>query len=167
MKNFLKGFNWKNFFQRTALFFLVFLVIRVLVDWFEGSFSFNNLSLIDFIRYLILGLILGLLDSDTWSKTKSIGTKEEPLQFRNFRSALFHYIGLAFFIALLCGVIFAALLALVWGISRITGAEVKGSFTEAWRTYLLIIVVIGICFSVYDAVRNYLRVKRLKKTGNE
>ena len=167
MKNFLKGFNWKNFFQRTALFFLVFLVIRILVDWFEGNLSFNNLSPLDFIRYLILGLILGLLDSDTWSKTKSMGTKEEPLQFRSFRSALFHYITLAFFIALLCGVIFAALLGLVWGISRITGAEVKGSFTEAWRTYLLIIVVIGVCFSLYDAVRNYMRIKRLKKTGND
>ncbi len=167
MKNFLNGFNWKNFFQRTALFFLVFLVIRILVDWFEGNLSFNNLSPLDFIRYLILGLILGLLDSDTWSKTKSMGTKDEPLQFRSFRSALFHYITLAFFIALLCGVIFAALLGLVWGISRITGAEVKGSFTEAWRTYLLIIVVIGVCFSLYDAVRNYMRIKRLKKTGND
>ena len=167
MKNFLNGFNWKNFFQRTALFFLVFLVIRILVDWFEGNLSFNNLSPLDFIRYLILGLILGLLDSDTWSKTKSMGTKEEPLQFRSFHSALFHYIGQAFFIAVMCGVIFAALLGLVWGISRITGAEVKGSFTEAWRTYLLIIVVIGVCFSLYDAVRNYMRVKRLKKTGNE
>lgn len=167
MKNFLNGFNWKNFFQRTALFFLVFLVIRILVDWFEGNFSFNNLSIIDFVRYLILGVILGLLDSDTWSKTKNMGTKEEPLQFRNFRSALFHYIGLAFFIALLCGVIFAALLTLVWGISRVTGAEVKGSFTEAWKTYLLIIAVIGICFSVYDAARNYMRVKRLKKTTRD
>jgi hypothetical protein len=167
MKNFLNGFNWKNFFQRTALFFLVFLVIRILVDWFEGNFSFSNLSQLDFLRYLILGLILGLLDSDTWSKTKSMGTKEEPLQFRNFRSALFHYIGLAFFIALLCGVIFAALLTLVWGISRVTGAEVKGSFTEAWKTYLLIIAVIGICFSLYDAARNYLRLKRLKKTTRD
>jgi hypothetical protein len=96
-----------------------------------------------------------------------MGTKEEPLQFRNFRSALFHYIGLAFFIALLCGVIFAALLTLVWGISRVTGAEVKGSFTEAWKTYLLIIAVIGICFSLYDAARNYLRLKRLKKTTRD
>jgi hypothetical protein len=167
MKNFLNGFNWKNFLQRTALFFLVFVVIRILVDWFEGNFSFNNISQQDFIRYLILGLILGLLDSDTWSKTKGMGTKEEPLQFRNFRAALFHYIGLAFFIALLCGVIFAALLLLVWGISRITGAEVKGSFTEAWKTYLLIIAVIGICFSLYDAIRNYMRLKRLKTTGKD
>ncbi len=166
MKNFLKGFNWRNFFQRTVLFFLVFLLIRVLVDWFEGKFSFNNISQQDLIRYLILGLILGLLDSDTWIKTKGMGTKEEPLQFRNFKSALFHYIGLAFFIALLCGVIFAALLLLVWGISRISGAEVKGSFTEAWKTYLLIITVIGICFSVYDAIRNYLRLKQLKKSGS-
>ena len=129
----------------------MFLVIRVLVDWFEGNFSFNNISQQDFIRYLVLGLILGLLDSDTWSNKKSMGTKEEPLQFRNFRSALFHYIGLAFFIALLCGVIFTALISIVWGISRMTGAEVKGSFTEAWKTYLLIIAVIGICFSLYDA----------------
>ncbi len=167
MKNFLNGFNWKNFFQRTALFFLVFLVIRVLVDWLDGNLSLANISQQDFIRYLILGLILGLLDSDTWSKTKSLGTKEEPLQFRNFRSALFHYAGLAFFIALLCAVIFAVLLSLVWGISRITGAEVKGSVTEAWKTYLLIIVTIGICFSLYDAIRNYMRLKRLKKSDNE
>jgi hypothetical protein len=167
MKNFLNGFNWKNFLQRTVLFFLVFMLIRILVDWFEGNFSFNNISQQDFIRYLILGLILGLLDSDTWSKTKGMGTKEEPLKFRNFRSALFHYIGLAFFIALLCGVIFAALLLLVWGISRITGAEVKGSFAEAWKTYLLIIAVIGICFSLYDAIRNYMRLKRLKATGKD
>jgi hypothetical protein len=44
MKNFLNGFNWKNFFQRTVLFFLVFLVIRILVDWFVGNFSFSNIS---------------------------------------------------------------------------------------------------------------------------
>lgn len=160
MKSLFQKFNWKNFAQRTFLFFLVFLIIRFLVDWVEGDISIGRIFRQSFLRYFIFAMILGLLDSDTWFKQNSDGNqKKEPLKFKSFRSALFHYTGVAFFISLLCGIILIVISLFRWLIAKFTGAAAIGFFPE-WKKYLLVIAVIGICFALYDAYRNYRNNKK-------
>ncbi len=160
MKSLLKKFNWKNFTQRTLLFFLVFLIIRFLVDWIEGDVSISRIFRLSFLRYFIFAMILGLLDSDTWFKHNSDGShKNEIPQFTNFRSAFFHYTGVAFFISLLCGAILIAIIFFRWLIAKFAGTGGVSFFPE-WKKYLLVIAVIGICFALYDAYRNYRNSKK-------
>ena len=162
MRNLLHSFNWKNFLQRTVLFFLVFLIIRFLVDWIEDDLSLNRVLQQSVIRYLIFGMILGLLDSDTWFRKETDTKTEELLQFKSVRAAFFHYAGVAFFISLLCGVILVLINLIRWLIGKISGAANNELFPD-WNKYLLVIAVIGICFAAYDAIRNYLKQKRKKE----
>ncbi len=166
MKRLIKTFNWKNFLQRTVLFFLVFLVIRFLVDWVEADISLNRIIHQSLVRYLIFAMILGLLDSDTWFRKKEGDLKkEEPIQFANFRAALFHYAGVAFFISLLCGAILILINIIRWGIGAITNSVNNQLFPD-WSKYLLVIAVIGICFAGYDAFRNYNRLRKKENENN-
>lgn len=161
MRNLLHSFNWKNFLQRTVLFFLVFLIIRFLVDWIEDDLSLNRVLQQSVIRYLIFGMILGLLDSDTWYRKEADAKTEELQQFKTTRAAFFHYVGVAFFISLLCGVILVLINLIRWMIGKMSGAANNELFPD-WNKYLLVIAVIGICFAAYDAIRNYLKQKRKK-----
>ena len=162
MRNLLHSFNWKNFLQRTVLFFLVFLIIRFLVDWIENDLSLNRVLQQSVIRYLIFGMILGLLDSDTWYRKETDSKTAELQQFKSTRAALFHYVGVAFFISLLCGVILVLINLIRWLIGKMSGATNNELFPD-WNKYLLVIAVIGICFAAYDAIRNYLRQRRKKE----
>lgn len=162
MRNLLHSFNWKNFLQRTVLFFLVFLIIRFLVDWIENDLSLNRVLQQSVIRYLIFGMILGLLDSDTWYRKETDSKTEELQQFKSTRAAFFHYVGVAFFISLLCGVILVLINLIRWLIGKMSGATNNELFPD-WNKYLLVIAVIGICFAAYDAIRNYLKQKRKKE----
>ena len=162
MRNLLHSFNWKNFLQRTVLFFLVFLIIRFLVDWIEDDLSLNRVLQQSVIRYLIFGMILGLLDSDTWYRKETDSKTEELQQFKSTRAAFFHYVGVAFFISLLCGVILVLINLIRWLIGKMSGATNNELFPD-WNKYLLVIAVIGICFAAYDAIRNYLKQKRKKE----
>ena len=162
MRNLLHSFNWKNFLQRTVLFFLVFLIIRFLVDWIENDLSLNRVLQQSVIRYLIFGMILGLLDSDTWYRKETDSKTEELQQFKSSRAAFFHYVGVAFFISLLCGVILVLINLIRWLIGKMSGATNNELFPD-WNKYLLVIAVIGICFAAYDAIRNYLKQKRKKE----
>jgi hypothetical protein len=161
MRNLLHSFNWKNFLQRTVLFFLVFLIIRFLVDWIENDLSLNRVLQQSVIRYLIFGMILGLLDSDTWHQKETDAKNEELPQFKSVKTAFFHYAGVAFFISILCGAILLLINIIRWIIGKISGAANNELFPD-WHKYLLVIAVIGICFAVYDALRNYMRLKRKK-----
>ncbi len=161
MRKLLDNFNWRNFLQRTVLFFLVFLVIRFLVDWIENDLSLNRVLQQSVIRYLIFGMILGLLDSDTWYRKEADSKTEELLQFKSPKAAIFHYAGVAFFISLLCGVILVLINIIRWLIGKVSGATNNELFPD-WNKYLLVIVVIGICFAAYDAIRNYMRLRRKK-----
>ena len=166
MKRLFTTFNWKNFLQRTVLFFLVFIIIRFLVDWVENDISLNRIIQQSLIRYLIFAMILGLLDSDTWfNKKTNESKKDEPILFANFRAAFFHYAGVAFFIALLCGVILVIINLIRWGIGTFTGSKNNQLFPD-WNKYLLVIAVIGICFAAYDAFRNYNRMKKKDSSNN-
>lgn len=151
-----------NFLQRTVLFFLVFLIIRFLVDWIENDLSLNRVLQQSVIRYLIFGMILGLLDSDTWYRKETDSKTEELQQFKSTRAAFFHYVGVAFFISVLCGVILVVINLIRWLIGIISGAANNELFPD-WNKYLLVIAVIGICFAAYDAIRNYLKQKRKKE----
>lgn len=164
MRNLLHSFNWKNFLQRTVLFFLVFLIIRFLVDWIENDLSLNRVLQQSAIRYLIFGMILGLLDSDTWFRKVDETKTEELPQFKSAKTAFFHYAGVAFFISLLCGAILLIINLIRWLIGKLSGAANNELFPD-WHKYLLVIAVIGICFAAYDAIRNYLKQKRKKQSS--
>jgi hypothetical protein len=160
MKQLLKRLNWKNFLQRTLLFFFVFLIIRILVDVAERDLSLNRILEQSVIRYFIFAMVLGMLDSETWlSKKSEEGQEPPPLQFPNFTASFLHYAGVAFFISVLCGIILTFFFIVRWIISRIGDAE-PVTFFPNWGIYLMVISIIGICFACYDAWRNYRRKKK-------
>jgi hypothetical protein len=160
MKELLQRLNWKNFIQRTLLFFFVFVVIRLLVDAVEGSLSLHRILQQSIIRYFIFAMVLGLLDSETWFGNKSVNSGEQaPLTFKNFKTALFHYASLAFFMSVLCGVILTFFFFIRWAVSRL-GDDKPVSFFPHLGTYILVISVIGICFAGYDAWRNYRKIQK-------
>jgi len=160
MKNLFKTFNWKNFLQRTALFLIVFIIIRLLVDKMENDVSLSRIIRLSFIRYLLFAMIIGLLDSETWiTQNKEDQKKEEPLHFKSLRSALFHYSGVAFFIALLCAVVISIISLLRW-VFIYYSSDKKAEIIPDWDKFLLVSAAIGICFAAYEAFRNYLRLKK-------
>jgi hypothetical protein len=157
MKQLLQRLNWKNFLQRTLLFFFVFLIIRIIVDAVEGNLSLHRILQQSMIRYFIFAMVLGLLDSETWfGKKAEDGQQQPPLEFPGFASAFIHYAGVAFFMSLLCGVILVR-----WVVSKMSD-DVPVSFFPNWGIYLLVITVIGICFAGYDAYRNHRRRKKIQ-----
>lgn len=163
MKQLLQRLNWKNFLQRTLLFFLVFLIIRFLVDAVEGSFSMNRILQQSIIRYFIFAMVLGLLDSETWfGKKNESGKEQAPLAFKNFTAAFLHYASLAFFMSLLCGFILTFFFLIRWLVSKMSD-EKPVSFFPNLGIYILVIAVIGVCFAAYDAWRNYRLTKKGKK----
>lgn len=162
MKQLLHRLNWKNFLQRTLLFFLVFLIIRILVDAVEGNFSMNRILQQSIIRYSIFAMVLGLLDSETWfGKKTETGKEQAPIDFPNTTAALLHYASLAFFMSLLCGVILTFFFLIRWVVSKMSD-EQPVSFFPNLSIYILVIAVIGVCFAGYDAWRNYHRNKKDK-----
>lgn len=161
MKELLQRLNWKNFLQRTLLFFFVFLIIRIIVDAVEGNFSMHRILQQSIIRYFIFAMVLGLLDSETWFGKKDENGQQQPvLEFPNFTSALIHYAGVAFFMSILCGVILTFFFLVRWIVSRLSDDD-PVSFFPNWGIYLLVITVIGVCFAGYDAYRNNRRRKKM------
>lgn len=162
MKQLLQRLNWKNLLQRTLLFFFVFLIIRMIVDAVEGSFSMHRIWQQSIIRYFIFALVLGLLDSETWFGKKSEqGQEQPPLQFPNLTAAFLHYASVAFFMSLLCGFILTFFFLIRWVVSKISDDQPVSFFPNV-GIYLLVIAVIGICFAGYDAWRNYRHNKKIK-----
>lgn len=142
---------------------MVFIIIRLLVDALENDVSLSRIIRLSFIRYLLFAMIIGLLDTETWVTKKSDGLKkEEAIRFKSFRSALFHYTGVGFFIALLCAVIISIISLLRWAFLYFTG-EKKAAIIPEWDKFLLVSAAIGFCFAVYEASRNYIRLR--KKAG--
>ena len=160
MKRFLNHFNWRNFLQRTALFLFVFILIRLLVDWVEGDVSLLRILRLSLVRYLSFAMVFGLLDSETWYSSRNKKDKEEqPTEFANFSAAFFHYTGVALIISLLCGLIFSFFFFIQWLINYFTGKPNADLFPN-WPVYLLVILVIGISFAGFDAIRNYRLLKK-------
>ncbi len=156
----LSTFNWKNFLQRTAMFFTVFIIIRLLVDIFERDVSFSRILNQSLIRYILFAMVLGLLDTETWISKKASNEKENPVIFKSTSAAVFHYAGVAFFISLLCALIITIISLLRWLINLAAGKKGIELFPEIGK-FLLVCAAIGICFACYDAFRNYR--KRQKK----
>jgi hypothetical protein len=156
---YLSSFNWKNFLQRTVLFFAVFVIIRLLVDVFENNISFARLLNQSLIRYLLFAMVLGLLDSETWRNKQTGNEKEEAVSFKNTSAAIFHYAGVAFFISLLCAVIITIISLLRWLINLAVSEKRVEMFPEFGK-FLLVSAAIGICFACYDAFRNYRKLQK-------
>ncbi len=163
MKQLLKRLNWKNFLQRTLLFFFVFLIIRILVDIVEKDFSFNRLIQQSIIRYFIFAMVLGMLDSETWVNKKVNDANEKTQKFKSAGIAIMHYSAVAFFISILCGIILTVFFAVRFIINSL-GNNKPIAFFPDWNVYLMVIAIIGICFAFYDAYRNYLIIKKERKS---
>lgn len=160
MKNLIQSFNWKNFLQRTALFFAVFVIIRLLVDVMEHDVSLLRILRLSSVRYMLFAMIIGLLDSETWQTKAGTGiTTDEPIQFKSFRSGLFHYSGVAFFIALLCAAIISFISLIRWLIVVLSSNQ-RPSIIPEWDKFLMVSAAIGICFAAYEAIRNWFRLKK-------
>jgi hypothetical protein len=161
MKQLLQRLNWKNFLQRTLLFFFVFLIIRILVDVVERDFSFSRILQQSMVRYFIFAMVLGLLDTETWKlKNTSSGKEQATLQFNNKTQAFLHYASVAFFMSVLCGLILTFFFLIRWLISRFSDGNPVSFFPDT-GIYLLVIAVIGVCFACYDAYRNYRSKKKM------
>lgn len=156
---FLTSINWKNFLQRTAVFFAVFIIIRLLVDVFERDVSFSRILNQSVLRYILFAMVLGLLDSETWTGKKAGDEKEAPVLFKSTSAALFHYTGVAFFISLLCALIITIISLLRWLINLVAGKKGVELFPEIGK-FLLVCAAIGICFACYDAFRNYRKLRK-------
>ncbi|HMO32476.1 MAG TPA: hypothetical protein PKE63_04125 [Lacibacter sp.] len=157
---FLHQFNWKNFLQRTVLFLAIFIIIRLLVDWMEEQdASLLRILRLSLVRYLSFAMVFGLLDSDTWKKPGSTPESEAPTVFKSTAAAFFHYTGVAIIIALLCGLILLVFFLVQWGMNYAAGKTHVAVFPN-WQIYLLVIAIIGACFALYDAFRNYRRLQK-------
>jgi L-asparagine transporter-like permease len=156
------SFNWKNFLQRTALFFAVFLVIRLLVDVVERDVSFTRILNQSLIRYLLFAMVLGLLDSETWFSKKDAEEKDKLTEFKSSGAAFFHYTGVAFFISVVCTIIITVFSFIRWLIILFGGNKKTEVFPEFGKL-ALVCAAIGICFAAFDAFRNWY--KRRKKAN--
>ena len=161
MKQLLKRLNWKNFLQRTLLFFFVFLIIRILVDVVEKDFYFNRIIQQSIIRYFIFAMVLSMLDSETWLNKKGDDANKKSQEFKSVAAAILHYTGVAFFISILCGIILTVFFAVRFIINSL-GNNKPIAFFPDWNVYLMVIAIIGICLACYDAFRNYRSFKKSK-----
>jgi branched-subunit amino acid transport protein len=152
--------NWKNFLQRTLLFLFLFVFIRYMVDVFEDEQpSLLRILRISLVRYLVFAMILGLLDSDTWQKAQTASENQEPLRFGSFFKAFLHYGGVAVIVALVCGAILLVFFLIQWAVNYATG-KIDAAFFPNWQIYLLVIVIIGACFALFDAFQNFRRLQK-------
>lgn len=157
MKLQLQHFNWKNFLQRTALSGLLFLVIRIAMDKNEQSYHFIVLLKAHLPVALLMGAIFGLIHQKTWSKEEE---EKEPEQFKNTTQAVLFYISFAFFIALIFLVITAVLTGIVWLLLKISGNSIQGSLWNELGNYILIVIIISVAFSIFEAIRNLRRLRK-------
>ncbi|HEX4958290.1 MAG TPA: hypothetical protein VFV46_08945 [Lacibacter sp.] len=161
MKKLFNRFNWRNFIQRTVLFLLVFIIIRLIVDWIEGDVSLLRVLRLSLIRYVTFALVLGLLDSENWRSSTQITEKEKLPQFKSTSEAFLYYAGVAFFISLLCGIIFLVFFTIQWLVNYLSGKSTT-SFLPNWPLYIMVIVVLGISFAGFEAFRNYRNSRKEK-----
>lgn len=161
MKKLITHINWRNFLQRTVLFLLLFIIIRLIVDWVEGDASLFRILRLSLMRYLTFAMVLGFLDSETWFFAKEKKEEEKVTKFTSTSSALFHYAGVAFFISLLCGFIFFIFFLIQWLVNYFTGKTSAALFPD-WPLYLLVIGVLGIAFAGFEALRNYRNSKKIR-----
>lgn len=162
MKKLFTRFNWRNFAQRTVLFLFVFIIIRLIVDWIEGDVSVLRVLRLSLLRYVTFAVVLGLLDSENWHSSTQTAEKENLPQFKSTASAFLHYAGVAFFISLLCGIIFLVFFVIQWLVNNMSGKTNTPLFPN-WPLYILVIVVLGISFAAFEAFRNYRRSRREKR----
>lgn len=154
--------NWKNFAQRTLLFLFLFVFIRYMVDVFEDAQpNLLRILRLSLVRYLVFAMILGLLDSDTWKNPKTEAETQEPLRFGSWYKAFLHYGGVALVVALVCGAILLVFFLIQWAVNYASGKTQVAVFPNG-KIYLLVITTIGICFALFDALRNYRRLQKRK-----
>ncbi|MFY7840229.1 MAG: hypothetical protein ACOVP7_08125 [Lacibacter sp.] len=157
----LKNFNWKNFLRRTALFFLFINAVHLVYELFTGNYALSNILLTNLYGKLLTAIVFGLVDGKTWRKLQPEEKGEaEPQTFDSVAAAVKFYLWFAVFIALICILFIAGLMGLTYLILILAGSELSGKLPELIKPTLLLILIISVTFTIYDAVRNYYRLKK-------
>lgn len=158
----IRYFGWKNFLQRTVMFFIMFVCVKLFIDMIDNSFTLANFFSLEWLKYLGYSLILGLADTYTWRpRTEEESWEEEPIQHKSIWEALRYYGGVAFFVFVISLLISAviggiAILILKFGLGK--------SFDEPlpWAKLLITLASIAILFAVFDAIKNLIKLRRRK-----
>ncbi|RXK58287.1 hypothetical protein ESA94_16705 [Lacibacter luteus] len=157
----LKNFNWKNFLRRTVLFFLFINAVHLLYELFSGNYALRTILLTNLYGKLLTAIVFGFVDGKTWNKPQPEEKIEsEPKAFDSIAAAVKFYVWFAVFIALICTLFVAVLMGLTYVILLLIRSELSGRLSEIIQPTLVLILIISITFTIYDAVRNYYRLKK-------
>ncbi len=159
----LQQFNTSHFLQRVILFFVFLMGIHLIYEVINGNPSLIQILRTTHYRNLITSIIFGLFDSRTWDRSKQ--EEKAPKRFNSTKEALKFYVLFAFFIAAICLLFSVILGALVLLALWIFGIKPDGSIAGSLKTIGLMIGIISIVLTLYDAIRNYIRLRK-KEQGS-
>ncbi len=166
MKKPLKHFNWKHFLKRTVLFFLFVYAVQLLYELFSGNYAWLKILQTNLYGKLLTALAFGFADGKTWKKQDPEAKDEsEPQQFDSVAAAVKFYFWFAVFIALICIVFVAGLMGLTYLVLYLLGSKIQGTLAEIVKPTLALILIISIMLTFYDAIRNYIRLRK-KEQGS-
>lgn len=165
MKKILVHFNWKNFLRRTVLFFLFIVGVHLIYELFRNNTTILQAIRINIYGKLIPAVIFGLIDSKTWNRRTNEEASSEPQIFHSLFDAFKFYFWFAFFIALICALFMLVIGCIALVVIWISGTNINGNFSESIIPTLLLIGIISIGFTLYNAFQNYLLLKKKEKSS--
>lgn len=145
------------------LFFVFLMGIHFIYEVINGMPSFVKILQTNIYGKIGTSIIFGLFDSRTWDRSKQV--EKAPQRFNSTREALKFYVLFAFFIAAICLLFSVILGALVLLVLWIFGIKAEGSIAGSLKTIGLTIGIISIVLTLYDAIRNYIRLRK-KEQGS-
>lgn len=163
MKKRLQQFNTSHFLQRVILFFIFLMGIHLIYEVFNGNPSVVKILRTNLYGKIITSVIFGLFDSRTWDRSKH--EEKAPQRFTTLKDALRFYVLFAFFIAAICLLFSVILGALVLLALWIFGIKAEGSIGSSLKTIGLMIGIISIVLTLYDATRNYLQLRKKEQSS--
>ncbi len=159
----LQQFNTGHFLQRVILFFVFLMGIHLIYEVINGTPSLINILRTNLYGKLITSVCFGLFDNRTWDRSKQ--EEKAPQRFNSVKEALKFYVLFAFFIAAICLLFSVILGVLVLLVLWIFGIKAEGSIGGSLKTIGLMIGIISIVLTLYDAIRNYIRLRK-KEQGS-
>ena len=163
MKKRIQQFNTYHFLERVILFFVFLMGIHLIYEAINGTPSLLKILRTNLYGKIITSVIFGLFDSRTWDRTKQ--EEKAPQHFTTLKDAFKFYVLFAFFIAAICLLFSVILGGLVLLILWMLGIKAEGSIGSSLKTIGLMIGIIRIVLTLYDVLRNYLRLQK-KQQGS-
>lgn len=163
MKKRIQQFNTSHFLQRVILFFVFLMAIHFIYEVINGKPSLIKIMQANLYGKLITSILFGIFDSRTWDRSKQ--ETKVPQRFSSTKAALKFYVLFAFFIAAICLLFSVILGVLVLLAFRIFGIQAEGSIGNSFKTIGVMIGIISIIFTLYDAIRNYLLLRKKEQAS--